>query len=606
MDVRQRVGTWVGLAACVGVLVAGAAGFLPRQTIWLDETVQLSGLHLGPFEVVGWLAGSDPRDFGQFRDRMPPLSYWLGWAWTRIFGLNETSLRWLGVLATAAATALIYATARRAFGTAAAWGAGLFFAMSPAVLVMAVEIRAYPLFLLGSAASFYFFTRLLTETETETETEPEPRYRDIAGLALALAAAIFTHYFGLVLAGALLVALLAGAVGRGGSWRPVLAVAGVMVLSALAISPFVRQSLGMTHAHRVEPGVLNRLLTVRRLLPGLTSHPAFAVYPLVETLARVSVLGLAFAALATLRSEPGRRVRVALLLALGAGLAAVAVAKVVITGFDAARPIYNAWMWPGISLLLASGLGSSHRGARRTAGLAAGMLVVAMGIGVVQLGRHGTYFAHGPHRSIAGLIHPLGPRNVAVVHDDATPPLVQVACPLHYEFGPELRQYHLPEQTGSGTTRLLVNRGGRLGTQEAGTAAALPVALPPGDSFPRHTRALPARADSQGGPGRSGRTRGARALLLDFLEAAPTFRLCRCSPRPTSTFSSGPAAWTSLRHFDDPRLPRNPGKRSHSRSEICVISLLRRSKADRFYEDLPLPSEKVWHGYGPDDEDLTG
>ena len=31
----------------------------------------MSGLHLGPVEV-GWLAGSDPRDFGQFRDRMPP------------------------------------------------------------------------------------------------------------------------------------------------------------------------------------------------------------------------------------------------------------------------------------------------------------------------------------------------------------------------------------------------------------------------------------------------------------------------------------------------------------------------------------------------------
>ena len=55
--------------------------FLPQQAFWLDEATQLSGEGLGPWGVTRWLAGMDSHGFDQFPDRMPPLSYYLGWAW---------------------------------------------------------------------------------------------------------------------------------------------------------------------------------------------------------------------------------------------------------------------------------------------------------------------------------------------------------------------------------------------------------------------------------------------------------------------------------------------------------------------------------------------
>src|SRR4051794_10429387 len=85
---------WLGPALGAAVTLVAAALFLPHQTLWIDETTQLSGLTLSPVEVVRWLMHPATHDFGVPGDRMPFLSYWLGWAWSRLFGLGETSLRW--------------------------------------------------------------------------------------------------------------------------------------------------------------------------------------------------------------------------------------------------------------------------------------------------------------------------------------------------------------------------------------------------------------------------------------------------------------------------------------------------------------------------------
>src|SRR5947209_20316039 len=103
---------WVGSAVCALTLVAGAWAFLPSQVIWVDEATQLAGLTLDPVHVVRWLARAETQDFGQFPDRMPPVSYWLGWGWGRAFGTDPASLRWLGVACVATATVLVFLTAR--------------------------------------------------------------------------------------------------------------------------------------------------------------------------------------------------------------------------------------------------------------------------------------------------------------------------------------------------------------------------------------------------------------------------------------------------------------------------------------------------------------
>ena len=198
-----------GQAIVAGALVCAigfgaAAPFLPKQSIWGDETTQLSGLTLGPVEVVRWLANPSSKDFGVPGDRMPPLSYWLGWIWAKGFGLNATSLRWFGVLCTTLATALVFHSAYRAFGVHAACGAGLVFALSPNVTYLAVEIRAYPLFLLTSAGAFHAFLGLLPcSTDRQTNSW--------IALILWLLLGIYTHFFGIVLAGSILSVLFLAA-----------------------------------------------------------------------------------------------------------------------------------------------------------------------------------------------------------------------------------------------------------------------------------------------------------------------------------------------------------------------------------------------------------
>ncbi len=455
---------WIGMALCAAALVAGSAAFLPQQSIWVDEATQLSGLQLGPLDVVRWLAGADRRDFGQFRDRMPPLSYWLGWCWAQAFGRQATALRWLGVLYTAGAAALIYAAARRAFGPSAGWVGGLSFALSPAVVVMAVEIRAYPLLLLCSAGAYYFLLRTLNDAT--------PRARDVIGLAATLAAGILTHFFGLVLAGGVLITLTLFAVTRRGRWASVFAVGGVVAVAAASIIPFIRESVA---ASRVPPSgtrVVDQLLATCRLLPGLTSHPAIALFPPAEALCAAAAVVLGLVALVPLGRR--RRAQAAVVLVLTTGLTAVAAAKVAMTSFDAARPTYNAWIWPGISLLLASGLGCLRPRAWRVASIAAGVLIAGLGIGVVQLGRHGTSFAHTPSGSIARMIRELGEGDVAIIHDDPSHHLVHISGPLYQEFGPFLKQYHLDRSSlDRRPPGLLTCEGVRLGRSEVGPSSVL-------------------------------------------------------------------------------------------------------------------------------------
>jgi Dolichyl-phosphate-mannose-protein mannosyltransferase len=453
------------MAVCVAALAAGAAAFLPQQSIWVDEAAQITGLRLGPVQVAGWLAGADRRDFGQFRDRMPPLSYWVGWCWVQAFGRDEAALRWLSVLEMAGATALIYVAARRAFGPAAAWVAGLSFALSPAVVVLAVEIRAYALFVLCSAGAFYFLVGALADGAQ--------RRRDVVGLMVALAAAILTHFFGLVLSGGVLIALATFAATGKGRWATVLAVASVVAIAAVSISPFVLESFRTTRFVPARSRVLDELLTTCRLLPGLTSHPALALFPPAEVSSVAAVIVLAI--LATLPLGPRRRAQIAVVLVLMSGLAAVAVVKVTKGSFDAARPTYNAWTWPGISLLLGSGLGCSHPVARRAAGLAAGLLIAALGIGVIELAHNGTSFAHTPHRRIARMIRELGERDVAVIHDDPSYHLVHISGPLRCEFGEGLKQYRLEDAAPDRRpSRLRTCEGVRSDGPEAGPAVELP------------------------------------------------------------------------------------------------------------------------------------
>src|SRR3990172_7799414 len=188
-------------AGALALLICSAAAFLPHQSLWVDETTQLSGIGLGPRQLLDWLIGNGP-DLGVPADRMPPGSYLLQMGWSAIFGLSEAKMRWLSI-AFVVIGALFTATAAwRAYNRVASTAtAALFLALSPNVVGLAVEIRAYPAFLMLSGIGTYLLVRTL-------QSRPEARPAWLAVLSAVLIAAGFTHFFGLVYACATLGALL--------------------------------------------------------------------------------------------------------------------------------------------------------------------------------------------------------------------------------------------------------------------------------------------------------------------------------------------------------------------------------------------------------------
>ncbi len=433
---KPSLGRWLGMLAVLGSLAAGIASFLPHQTLWLDEATQMSGLSLSPIAAARWLTGARAHDFGQFKDRMPPLSYWLGWAWSQVVGLNERSLRCFEALCVLLAAAFVYEGARLAFGTRAAWAAGLLFAVSPPVIVLAVEIRAYPLFLLWSALAFYLLITVVAGSSP-------PRFRSCLALAAVLGAAVATHFFGAVLAGSILVALSILAYRDRNCRRPLLWSGAVLAVAMAAVLPFIRSALART---RGGSGGLaaggNSSVALKRLLTSLVSHETLAVYPPLCTLAVAAALLLALMSGVVL-ARNHRRAGVAIATVLSAGMAAIALGKAAIAGFDAALPNYNCWMRPGLCIFLAAGLTSRKPSARLASAAALVALATIQLCGVYQLAVHGDHFAHGPHRSIASRIRELASADLAVVHDDSSNHPVFIYCPIRYDFGPTVKQYQL-------------------------------------------------------------------------------------------------------------------------------------------------------------------
>ncbi|MDB5349027.1 MAG: hypothetical protein JWN86_274 [Planctomycetota bacterium] len=425
---RERLHSVAGLVCCVTSSVVAAACFLPHQSLWNDEATQMSGLRLSPIGVVLWLTNRIDHDFGVPDDRMPPISYWAGWAWSKAFGLEEVPLRWLGVACVAAATALVFDSARRGWGLASAWAAGLLFALSPNVAVQAVEIRAYPLLILASACIFACLVRFLI-------AEEPGRTRWLIGLTASGILATYTHFFGLVASGAAFLAALVMTRARRGRIGPVLVAGTVSGLAAMALIPFVFASVGISRS--MGAGFREKVAGLGRLAGRLLAHPSMMLhrYVIAATIAG-GVLALV-GAIARRRTP----VTGGLIVALASGATVVAGVHLAQSSFDAASPSYNAWMLPAVALLMASGLASASRTVRIGTALGVAMMIAADIDGIVQLAVHGDAFAHTPHRRIASIVRELGPDRVAIVHEHNSRERWQVYAPIRYEFGKTVPQY---------------------------------------------------------------------------------------------------------------------------------------------------------------------
>jgi len=428
---EQLTGRFIWLSAVVSVtaLLALAGAFLPQQALWVDETTQLSGLTLGPVDVVRWLCGDRSIRFDVPSDRMPPVSYWAGMLWARVFNLHEDTLRWLGVVAVSSAVVFGVLAGRQLGGTVGSLVAGLIFALSPNVITQAVEIRAYPLLILLSSVAIWAFLRFIDSGSRQS----------LAGLVFVNIVAIYTHFYGLVLAGSLMVAGVVAQLLRGRSVRGVVVGGAITLVAAAGLAPFVLGAAAISPEREMAASFAVRVV---RLTYRLVAHPAIAVgdVSLALVLAGTAVTGL----LAVLRLQSGSWAARSIALALFIGVSTTAAAAPLIRTFDVLSPSYSTWMLPAVAVFLASATAQSNRRLRAAAVIGVGAVILGNALGASQLTRHGRLFSHGPFDTLAAVVNEYGAENVTVIHDGGSK-WGHAYFPLRYSFGVNLLQYRAIE-----------------------------------------------------------------------------------------------------------------------------------------------------------------
>jgi uncharacterized membrane protein len=203
----SRRPTFHGRAAFValGVIVAAAVLLrvtaLTSQNFWYDEiySFDVSRLPLG--QIIASAEG----------DMHPPLFYMLLKAWHALFGTSDAALRALSVCASAAALILTFFIGRR-MGDFVALTATAALAISAHQTYYAQETRMYALvtaLMLGAALAY----RRWLESDGE-------RRRMLTLYALLSAAAMYTHYFAMLIVAALNVHWLLHTLGLGRRGAP--------------------------------------------------------------------------------------------------------------------------------------------------------------------------------------------------------------------------------------------------------------------------------------------------------------------------------------------------------------------------------------------------
>ncbi len=382
---------WHWLLLCLSWFLFVSYQFLLQQSIWTDETTQMSGLTLGPIEVVYWLLGKG-NDFGVPIDRMPPVSYWLGQLWSKLFGLTEHSMRLFSLSAASLALCLTFHTTYRAFGQFPALVAGLLFATSPNLIVISVEIRAYALFLLWSVAALWFFWKIVDEKAFLISS-----YVGVAGFCLL---AIYTHFYGLIFTAVLFIALSISLVKSHRSLLPLLITALATALLSLGVIPFILESLAHPNT-LIQKSVLKDLF---RLLYRQMFHASIlSSFAVICSLFGIS--GLVALAITAARS-PFRNALFHLLLI---GFILVGILDQAMRAFEAASPIYNIWMLPIVCRLLSSGVTWQEQSRRIASFTAVLLTLVGPLYGDYMLINKGSYFSHGRYEEIYKRLQSLSP-----------------------------------------------------------------------------------------------------------------------------------------------------------------------------------------------------
>ncbi len=386
-------------------------------------------------EIARWLAGGAKHNRWLPDDRMPPLSYWAGWLWSRAFGLAEAPMRWFSVACAALATGLVFAGANRTWGLASGLTAGLLLGLSPGVIDQAVEVRSYALFLLESAAAFTCLTALLSGPVHGAS-------RWLMLMTMCGIAAMYTHFYGLILSGGCLLAALALLPRRGGRADQVLAAIAVTGIAALGLLPFVTASFHQSGL----PLPASKLRLVAQWAYRLYSHPTISLSPLEEGWA---ALGFALAGavalhLASRRPLTSGAAAAGLVLALGAGAVVTLLGLFLLKSLIATKISYSVWMLPALAMFLSSGLAERPGRCPWWSLLGIVLLLATYGIALGQRVAYGEWFTHAPMKRLTSLIDTLGPERVAVIYEGDRDAMLYF--PVYYSFRDAVKQYVFQDQ----------------------------------------------------------------------------------------------------------------------------------------------------------------
>lgn len=367
-----RLDAWIPLALLCAALLRLMR--LDAARLWLDEVLTARWIALPWGELLHTAV----------TDNHPPLYFVLLKLWSAIAGDSALALRLPSALLSCAVVALTAALAARLAGRCAARWAAWFAALSPFLLHYGQEARMYALV---SALAAWLTLAAVHAART-------PTARPGAGVALAAAALVATHYYGtfFVLA---VVAVLAVIALRRGTLRAalpgVLPPAAVVLVALAAAALLARRQAGGGYDFGLValPGALWSLLAGPELVPGAAAVHADglrAALPYVPLALAGGLAAIVLAAAGARAVSPtaGR-------LALGALAGALAAPFVVQLAVDVdVNPRYFAAAVPLLLALLAAGV--PPRLGRDARSLAAVALLAVLAFASA---RHLLHPAHG-------------------------------------------------------------------------------------------------------------------------------------------------------------------------------------------------------------------
>jgi mannosyltransferase len=154
-------------------------GRLDSQSFWADEAISAFSASVPA-----------PLFFSGLPPDQSPAYYFLLQNWIRVAGDVDYTIRFLSVFFGTLGVVLVYVLGRRLFSTRVGYVASFLAAINPFAVYYSQEARPYSLVLACAPAALYWFARAYAQ----------PGNRRLwAAHAVALAAALYTHYYAFAL-----------------------------------------------------------------------------------------------------------------------------------------------------------------------------------------------------------------------------------------------------------------------------------------------------------------------------------------------------------------------------------------------------------------------